>query len=315
VNGPAGIDCVVVGSLNLDWLIECPHLPSRGETVGGCRSRKVPGGKGANQAVAAARSGARVAMVGAVGEDEQGQFLIEQLKKDNVDSRFVQVLSDVETGTAIVEVEPSGENAILVIPGANNMVTCDQVHQALSLLPDPAGLLLQGEIPADAIVAAAEESRRKSMRVILNPAPLLDPFPELLWNVDLLIVNEGEAKQLSGLPLEEVADATEVADWIQQRGPQNVVITLGADGALFRDRHGQCKWFPSVPAQVVDTTAAGDCFVGALASRWFRGESLEQSLRYALAAASIAVSRMGAQPSLPYLAEVVAMMDRYPHDR
>jgi ribokinase len=311
VNGPARIDCVVVGSLNLDWLIECTHLPDRGETVGGCRSRKVPGGKGANQAVAAARSGAIVAMVGAVGKNEQGQFLIEQLKKDQVDFRFVQMLSEVETGTAIVAVETSGENAILVIPGANNLVTSDHVRHALSHLPDTAGMLLQGEIPADSIVAAVEEAQRKTMRVILNPAPMLDPFPERLWNVDLLIVNEGEARQLSGRPLKDAAEALDVAAWIQNRGPKNVVVTLGADGAVFRDRQGQGNWFPAVPARVVDTTAAGDCFVGALASRWLRGESLAQAMRYALAAASIAVSRMGAQPSLPHEAEVVAMMDRY----
>ncbi|MFM8174289.1 MAG: ribokinase [Pirellulaceae bacterium] len=308
--GPSEIDCIVVGSMNLDWLIECPKLPARGETVGGCRSRKVPGGKGANQAVAAARSGARVAMVGAVGKNEQGQFLIEQLKKDQVDFRFVQILSEVDTGTAIVAVESSGENAILVIPGANNLVTSDQVRGALSHLPDTAGMLLQGEIPADAIVAAAEEGRRKRMRVILNPAPMLDPFPELLWNVDLLIVNEGEAKQLSSLPLNNAAEALEVATWIHSRGPQNVVITLGAGGAVFRDLQGRCKWFPAVPTQVVDTTAAGDCFVGALASRWLRGESLEQSVQYALTAASIAVSRLGAQPSLPYQSEVLAMINR-----
>lgn len=309
--GPSEIDCIVVGSMNLDWLIECPKLPARGETVGDCRSRQVPGGKGANQAVAAARSGVRVAMVGAVGENEQGQFLIEQLKKDQVDIRFVETLSEVETGTAIVAVETSGENAILLIPGANNLVTADQVLHALSFLPETAGMLLQGEIPADAIVAAAVEGRRKRMRVILNPAPMLDPFPELLWDVDLLIVNEGEAKQLSRLPLKDAAEALDVATWIQSRGPQNVVVTLGADGAVFRDRQGQGKWFPAIPTQVVDTTAAGDCFVGALASRWLRGESLEQSVRFALAAASIAVSRLGAQTSLPYQAEVLAMIQQH----
>ncbi len=311
MSGPEEIDCVVVGSMNLDWLIECLHLPARGETVGGCRSRQVPGGKGANQAVAAARSGVRVAMVGAVGENELGQFLIEQLKMDQVDFRYVQILAGVETGTAIVAVEGSGENAILVIPGANNMVTADQVRQTLSQLPATAGMLLQGEIPADAIVAAAVEGRRKGMRVILNPAPMLNPFPELLWNVDLLIVNEGEAKQLSSLPLNNAAEALEVATWIQDRGPQNVVVTLGADGAVFRDGQGRGKWFPAIPTQVVDTTAAGDCFVGALASRWLRGESLELSVRYALAAASIAVSRLGAQTSLPYQAEVLAMIQQH----
>jgi ribokinase len=270
----------------------------------------MPGGKGANQAVAAARSGARVAMVGAVGKNEQGEFLIEQFKKDHVDFRFVQVLPEVETGTAIVAVETSGENSILVIPGANNLVTSDMVRNALSHLPDTTGLLLQGEIPADAIVAAAQEGRRKRMRVILNPAPMLVPFPEPLWNVDLLIANEGEARQLSGLTLTDAAEAMELATWIQSRGPQNVVITLGADGAVFRDHQGRCKSFPAVPTQVVDTTAAGDCFVGSLASRWLRGELLEQAMEYALAAASIAVSRLGAQPSLPYQSEVLAMINQ-----
>jgi ribokinase len=245
-----------------------------------------------------------------VGKNEQGEFLIEQFKKDHVDFRFVQVLPEVETGTAIVAVETSGENSILVIPGANNLVTSDMVRNALSHLPDTTGLLLQGEIPADAIVAAAQEGRRKRMRVILNPAPMLVPFPEPLWNVDLLIANEGEARQLSGLTLTDAAEAMELATWIQSRGPQNVVITLGADGAVFRDHQGRCKSFPAVPTQVVDTTAAGDCFVGSLASRWLRGELLEQAMEYALAAASIAVSRLGAQPSLPYQSEVLAMINQ-----
>jgi ribokinase len=148
------------------------------------------------------------------------------------------------------------------------------------------------------------------MRVILNPAPMLVPFPEPLWNVDLLIANEGEARQLSGLTLTDAAEAMELATWIQSRGPQNVVITLGADGAVFRDHQGRCKSFPAVPTQVVDTTAAGDCFVGSLASRWLRGELLEQAMEYALAAASIAVSRLGAQPSLPYQSEVLAMINQ-----
>jgi len=289
----------VVGSLNLDLVVPVPHHPRPGETVLGSDHFSNPGGKGANQAVAAARLGRRVAMVGCVGGDDAGTDLRASLAAEGVDVDRVVALDDAPTGIALISVDEAGENTIIVSPGANARVDVEAVEGAMDILGSAAVTLLQLEIPVETVAAAADSS---GGAVVLNPAPGRPVPGGLLAQVDVLVPNLGELGVLSGGEAPDDLDAAaSVASDID--GPDAVVVTLGPEGALVVTRDGSLH-VPGVEVKVVDTTAAGDSFCGALADALVRGLELEHAVRWAVTAAALTVTKKGAQPSLPTRAEV-----------
>jgi ribokinase len=297
----AAPEVAVVGSLNLDLVVRVARLPGPGETVSGDDVFRNPGGKGANQAVAAARLGRGVAMVGCVGDDDAGRELLGSLEGDAVDTSRVRVVAGVPSGTAFITVGQDGENQIVVSPGANARLTPDDIGAAGAALREAAVTLLQLEVPLEAVAAAA---RAAGGRVVLNPAPVRALPDELLAQVDVLVPNRVELAQLAGGPVpESVEEATRLAGRLPARA---VVVTLGADGALVVER-GQAGHVPAVPVTAVDTTAAGDAFCGGLADALAAGAALPEATRRAVRVAAAACLRPGAQASLPTPADLRAL--------
>jgi ribokinase len=294
-------EIVVVGSLNLDVSVPVPRHPRPGETVLGGDAARTPGGKGANQAVAAARLGGTVAMVGGVGDDGVGAGLCAALESDGVERSAVRVLTDVPTGTALIAVDPEGENTIVVSPGANARIDAGGVEAAADVLRRAAVCLLQLEVPLEAVIRASELA---GGTVVLNPAPARALPAALLERVDVLVPNRSElailAERDEARELDDVAALARSID-----GPGAVVVTLGADGALVVSE-GSAVHVSAVKVSPVDTTGAGDCFCGALADALARGEGLEAAVRWSVRAAAVSTTRRGAQDSLPMRAEVEA---------
>ncbi len=283
----------VVGSLNEDLVLAVGHIPSPGETVPGAYVGRTCGGKGANQAVAAARAGATVQMVGCVGEDDAGARLLQELADEGVDVSGV-LRVDGPSGLAVVSVAEDGENAIVVVPGANQHCSPDLVRSALEDLAPADVVVAQGEVPGPAVHAAAERARAASAYFVLNLAPVVDVDPGRT-RVDLLVVNEHEAAELarrSGCPSDGVADQ---AAHLCEAWNSSVIVTLGAAGALCATGAG-IERIPGYEVErVVDTTGAGDAFVGALAAALSLGRSVPAATRWGLAAGAVAVAAAGAQ--------------------
>ena len=298
-----GVDVVVVGSANVDLVVDVPHRPGAGETVLGGDLRTGPGGKGANQAVAAARLGARVAFVGRVGDDEHGRLIRSSLTAAGVDTGRLRTAA-APTGTALILLTPDGENSIVVAPGANALVGGDDVAAAADLLRSTAVLLLQHEIDPDASSAAAGVAASAGARVVLALAPF-GPVPDaLLRHADPLVVNEHEARQmLDSTAARSGVEASDPAAALLGLGPRSAVVTLGAAGAAAAWPGGGCR--VSAPAVVaVDSTGAGDALTGALAWRLAAGDALGDALGLAVRAAAASVARPGAQPSYPVAADL-----------
>lgn len=297
-------EITVVGSANLDLVVEVPRVPLVGETVLGGDLRRIPGGKGANQAVAAARLGRRVAMVGRLGVDDGGTILRHALDADGVDTSALLDTDDAPNGVALIAVDADGDNAIVVSPGANARMTAADVATAGALVTDATVVLLQLEIPVDAVTAAAVAARGT---VILNPAPALpDPLPdELLRAVDILVPNQTELATLTGF--DGPVDATVAADLARRLPSPTVVVTLGDEGALVvvSDR---LEHIPAPAVVPVDTTAAGDSFCAAMADALVRGLDVVDAVRWAVRVGAATTLRPGAQPSLPTAAEVDSLL-------
>jgi ribokinase len=299
---------VVVGSINMDLIVRSSRLPRPGETVIGRETQELPGGKGANQAVAAARLEADVSMIGRVGNDGFGERLRAGLQEERIDMSRVVVTPGCASGLAIVAVEDSGENAITVIPGANARVTAADVLDAADLIREADVLLLQLEVPLETVLAAIEMARRHETVVILNPAPAPATFSPELLSVDVACPNETEAAALTGITVIDLADANQAARRLRAMGARNAVITLGARGAVVCESDGQCEHVESFEVQAVDTTAAGDAFAAALAVSLARGKSISEGVQYACAAGALAATRHGAQPAMPTAAEVARLV-------
>jgi ribokinase len=290
----------VVGSLNLDLVIRVAELPGPGETVSGGDLFRNPGGKGANQAVAAARLGRRVAMVGCVGDDQAGHELLASLEAAGVDGSRVRVVEGVPSGTACITVSEDGENQIVVSPGANARLTPDDVAAAAAVR-SAAVTLLQLEVPLETVAAAA---RTAGGRVVLNPAPVRALPAELLGRIDVLVPNRVELARLAGGPVPRTVE--QAAELAGRLGGRAVVVTLGADGALVVE-DGRAGHVPAVPVRPVDTTAAGDAFCGGLADALAGGSGLQEAARRAVRVAAAACLRPGAQASLPTPAELATL--------
>ena len=289
-------DILVIGSLNADLVVRAPHFPQPGETISGGDLQIIPGGKGANQAVAAAKQGASVAMLGRVGNDSFGPFLLDSLKSNSVDITHVHA-DDSATGTAIIVVDANGQNSIVLSAGANGKVSPLDVNNASSLLR-PSLILLQLEIPTPTVLHAAKYAKQNGIRVILNPAPAKSLPDELISLIDFIIPNETELSLLTGLEVKDISSAEQAAKILLNRGAKNVIVTLGSKGALLVSGD-QTIQINAYKVDVVDTTAAGDAFIGGFASALLRGIEIEAAVKYANACGALATTKFGAQPSLP----------------
>lgn len=298
---------VVFGSLNMDLVARVPRMPEPGETLTGHGFLSNPGGKGANQAVACARQGARVEMVGRLGDDGFAAELRAELARQGVAADGVGTAAGQSTGVAMIMVDDGAQNCIAVIPGANALVDVADARALGSRLQAAGLLLLQLEVPMAAVAQAAAEAHAAGCKVLLNPAPARE-LPATLWPlIDMLVVNENEARLLSGLPAVTRDNAAQAARILRERGPGDVLVTLGREGVVWSSAAGT-QHFDAVAVQAVDTTAAGDTFIGALAALLVEGRSMQDAIRHAIRAAAICVTRPGAQASMPDRREVDALL-------
>lgn len=298
---------LVLGGLNMDLVVRTPRFPSPGETINGRLFDTIPGGKGANQAVAMARLGGEVAMIGRVGADDFGVRLLATLSSEGVNTDSVIRGEDAATGVALITVDDEGENTIIVVPGANDQLAVEDVRQAFEAAGPISMLVMPLEVPLECIVYAAEMAKDKGARVILNAAPAQLLPRSLLRNVDFLVVNETEAALLVG-------DATASADVsvsaLQAMGVRNVIVTLGAEGSLFAEDGKPQEYTPAFRVEAVDSTAAGDAFVGAFAVGLQSGLNMQDAVLRANAAGALAAAKLGAQTSLPTELELRTFLDR-----
>ncbi|MBY8958307.1 MULTISPECIES: ribokinase [unclassified Pseudomonas] len=300
---PANV--VVIGSLNMDLVTRAPRLPKGGETLIGHSFATVSGGKGANQAVAAARLGARVAMVGCVGNDDYGVQLRDALLAEQIDCQAVSTVED-SSGVALIVVDDNSQNAIVIVAGANGAMTPAVIDRFDAVLQAADVIICQLEIPDATVGHALKRARALGKTVILNPAPASRPLPaDWFAAIDYLIPNESEASALSGLPVDSLQSAESAANQLIAMGAGKVIITLGAQGSLFANGKG-FEHFPAPKVQAVDTTAAGDTFVGGFAAALASGKSEAEAIRYGQVAAALSVTRAGAQPSIPTMSDVQA---------
>lgn len=287
----------ILGSINMDLVIRCTSLPRPGETLMAESSAEMCGGKGANQAVAAARAGGDVTMIGRVGDDAFAGRLVANLERENINCQWIQRTTQCASGLAIVSVEQSGQNSIVVVPGANARLRVADVQAASSAIESSDVLLVQLEVPIDTVLAAIEIARAANVRIILDPAPAPTECPEKLLNVDLICPNESEAAAIIGRTVESVQQVEAAARELHRRGARCVAVTMGKRGTLLWDGEKSHRVNP-LPITAVDTTAAGDAFAGALAFYWAEHGSLVDAVGFASAAGALAASREGAQPGM-----------------
>ncbi|MBW7980946.1 ribokinase [Enterobacillus tribolii] len=300
---------VVLGSINADHILNVTEFPRPGETVTGQRYKVAFGGKGANQAVAAGRSGADIAFIACVGEDDIGDRIRQQLSADKIKTAAVEAVEAQTTGVALIFVNQDGENVIGISAGANACVTPDYLARYRSLVENADILLMQLESPLETIMAAAGIARQSGTQVILNPAPAQKLPDDLLALLDVITPNETEAEYLTGIAVKSDDDARRAAAVLHDKGIQTVIITLGSRGVwLSHDNHGEL--IPAFRVKAVDTIAAGDTFNGAMCTALLEGADIQSALRFAHAAAAIAVTREGAQPSVPWRGEIDAFLSQ-----
>lgn len=319
---------IVIGSLNMDLVARVSRMPEKGETLTGSDFHTIPGGKGANQAVAAGKLGAKVAMVGRVGRDGFGEELAQNLNRCGVRTEGVKADGEAPTGVALVTVDDHAENSIVVIPGANGRCQASDVDAAEDLIAGAGVVMLQLEVPLEVVERAAEVAGRHGVPVMLDPAPAR-PLPDHLWpKVAFVTPNEGEATALTGIQVTDVMSAGKAGEWFLSRGAKTAIVKLGARGAVIcatgetvrnetvrnetgrneteqtgTDRYG-AEHVPGYPVKAIDTTAAGDAFAGGLARALVNGASLREAVEFANAVGALSTTRLGAQASMPSLTEV-----------
>lgn len=298
---------VVVGSSNIDLIARLSHLPKAGETVGDAEFSKAHGGKGANQAVAAARAGAEVSFITSLGDDAFGQSMFQDFKRSGINTDYILQHKDIPTGTAFIWVDAQGENSIAVAPGANRMLSPEYIDECRILLSGAELILLQLEIPFETVEYVIDLAASLGKKVMLNPAPARKLERKHLKPLFNLTVNETEAAMISGMPVETEEQVVEAGKTLLTMGPEMVVITLGARGVFYISKKEQQR-IKAYPVKPVDTTAAGDVFCGVLASQMVQNKKLAEAIQYANAAAALSTTTLGAQPSAPTQQEIKDFM-------
>jgi len=295
---------VVIGSLNMDCVFETPFIPRAGETIAGRNLTCLPGGKGANQAYAVEKLGSHVALIGAIGNDSFGETLLENVKSVGVDTEGIAVLKGESTGEAFVDVDPQGENAIVVLAGANGLVDKEMITKNIHLIEEADIILMQFEIPFETVSYVKDLAANMGKTVILDPAPARPNVPDSFWDgIDYIKPNQRELEVLTGQPVRDQEEIRMAAQVMVEKGVKHVIASMGADGCLLATRTSQMI-YPARQVRAVDTTAAGDCFTAAFAVALSEGKSEEDAINYAQRAAAISVTRRGAQPSMPSRGEV-----------
>jgi ribokinase len=294
---------VVLGSINADHILNINHFPQPGETVIGKQYTLAFGGKGANQAVAAGRSGADISFIACVGDDDIGERVRKQLASDHIDTQSIEAIKDSTTGVALIFVNAEGENVIGIDAGANKAVTPEYLDRYKQQVIGASALLMQLESPLETVIAAAKIAKDNDTQVILNPAPACELPDELLARVDMITPNETEAEKLTGIKVDSNEDAARAAKALHDKGIATVIITLGSKG-VWLSQNGEGKLVAGFRVKAVDTIAAGDTFTGALVTALLEGKPMDSAVRFAHAAAAIAVTRPGAQPSVPWRKEI-----------
>lgn len=298
-------DVVIVGSLGMDYIFRVPRLPRIAETLLGRTFATGAGGKGGNQAVAVARLGAKAAMVACVGDDDNGRILRAGLERDGVDCGALGIIADDPTGTALIIVDDEGQNSIIIVPGAYGRLSPEIVAGHSKLLDTAKFVICQMEVPADTVAWTIKYAHAAGAKVILNPAPILGPLPpDWLGAIDYLIPNEVEAEFLTGIAVTSLESAAAAARALRAAGSTNVLITLGAKGVFAATADGAERHYPGNPVKAVDTTAAGDVFVGGFVASLAAGRSIADAIGFGQAAAAISVTRHGAAPSIPHYNEI-----------
>ncbi|HGO5823999.1 TPA: ribokinase [Mannheimia haemolytica] len=299
----------VLGSINADHVISVPYFAKPGETLTGHSYHIAYGGKGANQAVAAARLGAKVSFIGCIGSDDIGKAMKSAFEQDGINTHPIKSISNEMTGIAMIQVAESGENSIVISAGANGHLDEAVVAECEAEITQADYLLMQLETPLPAIVQAAKLAKQNGTKVILNPAPAQALPDELLTLLDMITPNETEAEILTGVKVVDEGSAIQAAQVFHQKGIEKVLITLGSKG-VFVSENGVGKIVAGFRVQAVDTTAAGDTFNGALVTAMLEDKPLDQAIRFAHAAAAISVTRKGAQPSIPTRQETLDFLSQ-----
>lgn len=297
----------VIGSLNMDLVTNAPRMPKVGETIMGKSFKQVPGGKGANQADAIAKLGLAVKMVGCTGEDELGNMLIKSLQNDGVDISHITRIKGISTGIASITVDADGNNCIIVVSGVNNMLTVERVQEAIKAIKEASVVVAQLEIPIETVKYALKSAKQLGKITILNPAPAAGLDDEMFANIDILIPNETELEAISGIKITNNDDIFAAAQLLISKGVRELIVTLGDKGCIHVSKQGS-NIYKACKVKAVDTTAAGDSFIGALAAAISEGKALEDAIKFATAVGALTVTKEGAQSSLPLRAEVEEFM-------
>ena len=297
------VDIMIIGSINMDLVTKVDHIPKVGETILGTSFSQIPGGKGANQAVAVARLGASIKMIGKVGHDSSGEILLNKLREDNVGTQYIASDSNEPTGTALITVEESGDNSIVVVPGANFDINVEDVNVAIDEIVKSKIIISQLEVPIEIVSHTFKKAKEAGVFTILNPAPAAKLNRDLISCIDLLTPNETELELLSGITINNEEDIIEASNVLITQGIKQIIVTLGAKGCMYidKDKH---KRYSSNKVNPVDTTAAGDSFTAAIAVAMSEGKTIDEMIEFASKVGALTVTKFGAQSSLPYREEV-----------
>ncbi|HYE10317.1 MAG TPA: ribokinase [Patescibacteria group bacterium] len=293
----------VVGSLNMDLVTYTGRMPVIGETIIGKSFKQIPGGKGANQADAIAKLGAKVRMIGCVGSDDMGNTLLESLNNDGVDITRIKKVEGISTGIASITVDSAANNCIIVVSGANNMLSADDIRTSYDALQNSDVVVAQLEVPIETVKYVLSTAKQLGKLTILNPAPAVELDKDFLANVDILVPNDTELQLISGIQVNNESDMENAAQVLMNKGVRELIVTLGDKGCVHINKLGM-KAYPAYKVNAVDTTAAGDSFIGAVAVAINEGKSLEEAIHFATAVGAITVTKEGAQSSLPLRGEV-----------
>lgn len=295
-------DIVVIGSINMDLVVKTDDIPKIGETVLGHELVQVPGGKGANQSVAISKLGNKITFIGKVGEDMFGNILVDSLKDASVDTSRIEK-ENCNSGIAIINVDKEGNNNIVVIPGSNSKVDNDFLHKNIDVVENSKIVLFQFEIPLETVKNGLKVARKLGKITVLNPAPAYDLDDEIIENIDILIPNEYELEKISKVNIISNSSLLEAANVIIKKGVKELIVTLGSKGVLYVNKN-EYKFYEPFKVKAIDTTAAGDSFIGGFLSSYVKDKDMDKSIELGQKAAALAIQKIGAQSSIPTMDEI-----------